>query len=309
MLLEIALLLLVGLAAPVEDAKPASGKPLRVVATIPDLADITREIGGERVEVSCLARGTQNIHAVNLQPSHLVAMRRADVFIEVGLSLEHAFVPGILMSSRNRKIEPGLPGFIQCSTGWEAINVPPQVDRGIAADVHPMGNPHMNLDPRAGRFFAERILEGLSAVEPASREYFVQRHGDYVRRLAVAEERWSKLGARLKGKKVVTYHRDMVYFARAYGIEVVDNVEPQPGVPPTARDLAETIKIMKQEGVGVVLSAKWSNNQNTRFVAEKAGARVVEVPLMVGGVSRTETWIGMMDFLHEELVNALAPED
>ena len=286
-------------------APGALGAQLKVVATIPDLADIAREIGGPRVEVMSIAKGTENIHSVSIKPSHLAAVNRADLLIQVGLSLEHAYVPGLLEKGRNKRIQPGSPGFVNCSVGWKAIDIPEEVDRGKAADIHLLGNPHMNLDPRGGAHMAQRILEGLERVDPKHAEEYQGRYRAYAARLDEAAARWAKLGARLKGAKVVVYHNDFTYFARHYGMEVVASVEPKPGVPPAPRDLARVVETMRKEGVKLVLTAKWSNNKDVRFVAEKAGAQVLEIPTMVYGVQGADTWIGMMDHLHTSLVAAL----
>jgi ABC-type Zn uptake system ZnuABC Zn-binding protein ZnuA len=280
---------------------------LRVVTTIPDLADIVREIGGDRVRVDSLAKGTMNIHSVPLRPSALVKVNKADLFVQMGLSLEHSFVPGLLMGARNRRIEPSAPGFVNCSVGWEAIDVPAEVDRGQTADIHPEGNPHFNLDPRSGRHMARQVLDGLVRVDPGSKDYYEERHAAYVEKLEAAETRWEAMAEKMRGTEVVTYHFDFDYFARSRGMVVVDTIEPKPGVPPAPRDLAQIIALMKEKGVKLVLTAKWSNNKSVRFVAQKAGARVLELPVLVGGVEGTETWIGMMDHLHDRLAAALAP--
>lgn len=285
---------------------PERAEPLRVVTTIPDLADLAHEIGGDRVKVVALASGTMNIHSVPLKPSALVQVSKADLFVQMGLSLEHAFVPGLLMGARNERIEPGAPGFVSCAEGWEAIDVPETIDRGRAADIHPEGNPHFNLDPRSGRHMAARILEGLVRVDPGSASEYEARHRAWLERLAAAEERWKPLAERLRGKRVVTYHTDFTYFARSVGIEVVATIEPKPGVPPAPRDLADVIATMKRERIDVVVTAKWSNGKSVRFVAEKAGARVLEIPIMVGGVDGADSWIGMMDLLHRSLADALS---
>jgi ABC-type Zn uptake system ZnuABC Zn-binding protein ZnuA len=286
----------------------AASAQLRVVATIPDLADVAREIGGDLVDVKTIAKGTENVHSVSIRPSDLVAVNRADVLIQVGLSLEHAYVPGLIEKARNKRILPGAPGFVDCSEGWEAIDVPDEISRGAAADVHPLGNPHMNLDPRAGRHLAERIREGLARADPEHAEAYAQNHAAYVRKLDVAEKRWAELGAKLKGAKVALYHRDFTYFARRYGMEVVATVEPKPGVPPSPRDLAGIVEVLRREEVKLVLTAKWSNNKDVRFVADKAGARVLEIPILVGGVAGADSWIDMMDVLHTSLVDALAKD-
>src|SRR6185436_1233781 len=193
--------------------------PLRVVTTLPDLADIAREIGGERVSVQSMYQGKENTHALTAKPSHLVAMSKADLFIQVGLSLETSFVPGLLESARNKRIQPGAPGFVTVSAGWEPLDVPTSVSRK-AGDVHPQGNPHMNLDPRAGEFMADRILAGLVAVDPNNRSYYEQRHADYVKRVRAAKARWDSMGEGWKGKKVVVYHQEYDYLTAYHGIEI-----------------------------------------------------------------------------------------
>ena len=297
-------------AAPAPASGPEGGDdPLKVVATIPDLGDLVTRIGGDRVEVTTIAKGTENVHAVVLKPSHLVAVNRADVFLEVGLALEHAFVPGLIERGRNQRILPGSPGFVNVSQGWEPINVPETVDRSQAVDIHLMGNPHINLDPAAGRHMARRILDGLVAVDPESADGYRARHAAYLEELAKAEERWAERAKAFRGRKVVLYHNDFNYFALRYGMEIVDTIEPKPGLPPKPRDLAETIGLIREEGVELILTAKWSNNKNTRFVAEKSGARVLEIPVMVNGVAGADSWIGMMDYLHDELARIFAPDE
>ncbi len=281
---------------------PASASPdkLKVVATIEDLADIVRTIGGDRVDVTTIARGRENLHQVNTRPSHLVAMSRADLFVQVGLSLETAFVPGLLENSRNEKIQPGAPGFVNCSQGWSALEVPGAISRK-SGDVHPQGNPHMNLDPRGGKQIAERVFEALCRLDPASKAAYQTRFDDYSKQLAHAAERWARIGSDWRGKKLVVYHQEYNYLAATYGIEIVGSIEERPGIPPTPNHLAELVARMKRDNVRVIATATWSNGREVSEVARATEARVVELPNQCGGARGTETWIGMMDVMHEKL--------
>lgn len=289
---------------PLASAGPA--ERLKVVATIPDLADLVREIGGERVEVSSIARGLENLHAVSAKPSHLVALSRADLFVEVGRSLEVGFVPGLLENARNERIKPGAPGFVNVSEGWESLDVPVELSRK-AGDIHPQGNPHLNLDPRAGLHMAERVLAGLVRVDPASKDAYQARFEAYAKRLAEAEARWKTAGAAWKGRKVVVYHQEYGFLALAYGIEILASIESKPGIPATPNHMAEVIGTMKAQGCKVIVSAPWSNNSDVARVAEATGAVVVELPNQCGGMKGAESWIGMMDVIHERLGKALGP--
>lgn len=289
--------------SPAFASTPATAAPLKVVATIEDLADIVRTIGGDRVEVTTIARGRENLHHVATRPSHLIAMNRADMFVQVGLSLETAFVPGLLENSRNEKIQPGAPGFVNCSQGWTALDVPAVLSRK-AGDVHPQGNPHMNLDPRAGKQIAERVFEALCTIDPRSKDAYQKRFDDYSKQLADAGERWAQMGKAWQGKKIVVYHQEYNYFAAAYGIEIAGAVEERPGIPPTPNHLAELVERMKADKVSVIATATWSNNREVAEIAGATHARVAELPNQCGGLPGTDTWIGMMDVLHKRLQEA-----
>jgi len=292
-------------AVPIPAAPPATLDKLKVVCTIQDLADIVKEVGGDRVDVTTIARGKENLHQVQARPSHLIAVSRADVFVQVGLSLETAFVPGLLEGARNDKIQPGKPGFISMSEGWNPLDVPVSLSRQ-AGDVHPQGNPHMNLDPRAGRHMADRVLAGLSAVDPRSKDAYTKRHDDYLLRLSAAEERWTGMAKSWAGRKIVVYHKEYDYLADAYGMTILGSIEVKPGIPPTPNHIAELVEAMRRERADAVLTAIWSNNDNVKQVAEAGHAMIVELPNQCGGVPGTETWIGMMDVLHQRLADAFS---
>jgi ABC-type Zn uptake system ZnuABC Zn-binding protein ZnuA len=278
----------------------ASAERLDVVATIPDLADLVQEIGGDRVEVTSIARGKENLHAVVARPSHLVAMSRADLFVEVGLSLEVGFVPGLLEGARNRRIRPGEPGFVNVSEGWTPIEVPTDLSRR-AGDIHPQGNPHLNMDPRAGKHMARKIFEGLVRVDPGSRALYQERFDALDRRLDEAMARWTASAQSWKGQKIVVYHLEYNYLAAAHGLEVVGSIEAKPGIPPTPNHIAELIADMKAAGCKTILTAIWSNNNDVARIAEKTGAKIVELPNQCGAMKGAETWIGMMDLVHQRL--------
>ena len=283
----------------------ASAAELDVVATIPDLADIVEEIGGNRVEVQSIAKGTENDHAVSVRPSAIVAANRADLFVQMGLSLEHAYVPGLLSTARNKDIRPGAEGFLDVSTGWEPIQVPASLDRSQGTDLHPAGNPHFNLDPRGGRHIADCVLQKLIELDPDGRATYEARHADYVRRLDAARAHWDEIGKTwLRGLKVVEYHASFDYLTAYHGMEVVGTLEPKPGIAPTPKHLATMIRTMQEKGVRIILTASWSNNRDVAEVAKQTGALVVEIPTMVHGAKGTDTWIDKMNLIHERIAEA-----
>jgi ABC-type Zn uptake system ZnuABC Zn-binding protein ZnuA len=293
------------LGSPFAGASTVPADKVKVVATIPDLADVAEQIGGRRVDVTTITRGRENLHAVTARPSHLVAMSRADVFVQVGLSLETAFVPGLLEGARNKDINPGAPGFVSVSEGWQPIEVQPSLSRR-AGDLHPQGNPHMNLDPRAGEFMAKAIRDGLVRVDPGSESLYEQGYKAYLQKLAQAKQRWDEVAKGFRGRKIAVYHMEYNYLARYYDMEIAASIELRPGIPPTPNHLAQVIADMKQNGVKVILIAPWSENSSVKRVAEATGAKIVEVPNQAGGMPGADTWIGMMDLIHTKLAAATA---
>lgn len=272
-------------------------RPLRVVTTIPDLADLARRIGGARVTVESLATSGQNLHAVRVKPSHLVAMSRADVFVQVGLSLEHAWVPGLLEAARNRAIAPGGKGFVDAGAGFPTIDVPKSLDRAQGVDVHPAGNPHVNLSLAGGPHLAANVLAGLSRVAPAHAEEFAANHAAWLREFEASRARWQAIAdaVRAKGAAVCIVHREFDYLLRDLGLELAATLEPKPGVAPTPAHLADVITKVRARGVIAVVTAAWSNDAAVARVARESGAPTLELPLMVGGTSETGTWLGLID--------------
>lgn len=284
------------------DAAPLApvADKLKVVCTLPDLADITREIGGDRVDVSSIYKGHENTHALTAKPSHLVAVSKADVFVQVGLSLESSFVPGLLENCRNEKIAPGKPGFVNVSEGWEALDVPTAITRKDG-DVHPQGNPHMNLDPRAGAHIARVVHDHLVAVDPGSKAGYDQRYEAYSKKLDEAAQRWAAASKDWKGRRIVVYHKEYDYLAARYGLVIQGSIESKPGIPPTPNHVAELVDSLKKTPGAPILTAEWSNNETTAQIARESGSKIVVVPNMCGGEVGAETWIGMMDLLHQRL--------
>jgi zinc/manganese transport system substrate-binding protein len=281
---------------------------LDIVATTPDLADVVREIGGDRVKVKSICRGKENVHAMRPVPSDLVALSKADAVVLQGLALEATWLPPLLLNARNRKLEPGKSGYIVVSEGWEAIQVPESLSR-FGGDLHPFGNPHMNIHPGAGRHLAGTILDGLSAVDPDSAELYEANHAAYLKRLDEAEARWAEVAPLLKGRKIVVYHQEFDYLTWLYGMDQVATIEVKPGIPPTGSHLARVIRTMKEDDAELIITAVWSNNKQVRNVSQKTGVQVVELPTMVGGAPGADTWIDMMDLIHRRLAGAFQPAE
>src|SRR5713101_6333136 len=268
---------------------------IRVVATIPDLADMARNIGGDLLEIKSLATGIEDIHAVPMKPSFVALLNRADILLLMGLEVEHAFLPGLFEVARNPKIQRDAPGYIDCSVYVTPLEVPTRIDRALG-DIHPMGNPHINLDPMLGKAMVRAIADGLSRNYPEHAAIFRRNAAAYTAKLDEAIARWKREAAPLKGKKIVSYHPDMVYFVERFGMEQFGTIEIRPGVDPTPSHVADLIERMRQARVGIVVRELHYPASLATTVAQQTGAKVVELPAMVGGVPEAKDYISFIDY-------------
>jgi ABC-type Zn uptake system ZnuABC Zn-binding protein ZnuA len=278
---------------------------LEVVATTADLAAVARAVGGDDVDVSALARPTEDPHFVDAKPSFIRLVNRAQVLIEGGASLEAGWLPPLLDSARNARIALGAPGRVVAATGIALREVPTQLDRSMG-DVHPQGNPHFMLDPVAAKTVAQSVETAFCAVDGSrchDYEAGLRRFRDDVdARLAT----WRAALAPFKGTKVVTYHKDFDYFFDRFGMEVLDTLEPKPGIPPSPTHLAELIPKMRAERVRLVVIEPYRERGNPEFVAQNTGARVLVLPAMPDGKDAPD-YLALIDQDVQRLAAALAP--
>ena len=283
---------------------------IKVVATVPDLAWVAGEIGGNRVKVYTLARGGQDLHSVRARPTFLLKLKRADLFLELGLDAEHAWVPPLLFACRNPKVQPDGAGFVNCSIGIKPLEVPSTISRKEAADLHPLGNPHYNLEPGNMKIVARNILEGLCRVDPGSSKFYRKRFEGLMEKFKKKEEYWDALAKDLKGLKVVTYHRSWSYFAGRFGIKVIGTIEPKPGIEATPSHLARLIETIKKEKVKIIIREPYYSEKLPSWIAERTGARVVTLPNTSGWRDTAKTWFQLMDYILKSLRRAAGlPEE
>src|SRR5712691_8183721 len=273
----------------------AQGK-LNVVTTTEDLGAIAREIGGDKVSVTPLAKGYQDPHFVDPKPSFILAVSRADVLIVVGREMEIGWLPPLLSSSRNGKIQPGAKGYLDPSPSVRILEIPTaQITRAMG-DVHPFGNPHYWLEPGNGRKIAQAIRDKLSENAPANAAYFAQRYTDFDMRLAAAEKKWDATMAPYKGTKIVTYHRSWPNFVERFGLETIGYVEPKPGIPPSPSHTLELIDEMKRQGVKLILVEPYFDQKTPQAIASQVGGKVLILAPSVGGTKEASDYIQLFEY-------------
>jgi ABC-type Zn uptake system ZnuABC Zn-binding protein ZnuA len=269
---------------------------VKVMTSTQDLAAIVSEIGGDKVTVEALARGYQDPHQVEAKPSFVIKLHSADLLVVVGRELEVAWLPPLITQSRNSKIQPGNPGYLDASSTVRILDLPTgQITRAMG-DVHPQGNPHYWLDPNNGRQIAKAIQGKLTELSPSDAAYFAQRYGDFDKKLAAAETRWKATLAPYKGTKVVTYHRSWSNFAEAFGLDVIGYVEPKPGIPPSPAHQLALTQEMKRQNIRLIIVEPYFDLKTPNAIARDTGAKVLVVPPSVGGVKETTDYIRLFDY-------------
>lgn len=278
---------------------------LNVVATTPDIASIAKEIGGDRIDLTTLAKPTEDPHFVDAKPSFILKLNRADVLLEGGAELEIGWLPALLDQARNTKLS-GPPGHVKCSDGVQLLEVPSTLDRS-KGDIHAAGNPHFLVDPVNAKIAAKNIADSFCSLDSKSADAYRANLKKFSDALDAKIAEWQKIMAPYKGKQIVAYHNSWLYFGRRFGLVIDLFLEPKPGVPPTPTHLAEVITKMRSDNVHVIIVDPYLNRRTAETVASKTSGAVVDVTQFPGGVKGTEGgYIQLLDYLVNSEAHALA---
>jgi ABC-type Zn uptake system ZnuABC Zn-binding protein ZnuA len=281
-----------------------SAAQLKVVTTIPDLKSIAEYIGGDRVDAFSIAMGYQNPHFVDPKPSYILKLSKADVFITVGLDLETGWVPALLNSARNPKIQKGGEGYIDASVNIPLLQVPSSVNRG-EGDIHIYGNPHYWLDPLNGKIIAQTIANTLSRLDPEHRNQFMANLKSFTTLIDGKMKEWESKLAKYRNTKVIAYHNEWPYFEQRFGLKIVDFLEPKPGIPPTPSQLTKVIGTMKREKIKVIINSPYFTAESADLAARNAGGIVVTLATSVGAFPGIATYTDLFDHNVAQIIAAI----
>jgi zinc/manganese transport system substrate-binding protein len=302
---RLGLVLVAGLVVAGSLAEPghAAGK-IRVVASFPDLKALTEAVGGDLVDIDVLARGDQNPHDIEIRPSLMVKLRRADLLIRNGIEGD-PWVEPLLQGAGNGNLFRGQSGHVDASRGISVLGIPQgPVDRS-RGDVHPDGNPHYTLDPANASTVTATILEALVRLAPEQRPRFEAQRREFLARLDAALARWQAALAPSHGARVVTYHDTWVYFLNRFGLVSAGTVEDRPGIPPSPTHVAELIRTMKAQGVRALVYEPWADLRLIERMAQDAGIRAVALAPAVGATRQATSYLDMFEFNVNALAQAL----
>jgi len=279
---------------------------LKVATSLTDLASVAQFVGGKHVTAQSLCKGYEDPHFVPAKPSLMKAIQNADVYISTGLELDGGWLPLVLPGSRNPKIQPGAKGFVDASQGVDVLEKPTGTVSRAEGDVHPLGNPHYYLDPKALEVVAGHLAEVFSGLDPANAADYAANAKQFSEKMDASLEKWQKEMEPYKGASIVPYHRNFIYFADRFGLKLFSTVEPKPGIPPSPHYIADLAESMKKSGVTVIVYQPYYNADASNQVAQKAGGVAVEVPTEVGGVKGADDVFSKFDTLVSSIVGALS---
>jgi zinc/manganese transport system substrate-binding protein len=278
-------------------ATPSFAK-IGVVATLPWIGSIASDIGKDRVNVTALVKPNQDPHLIEAKPSMILACRKADIIMYNGLDLEIGYLPLLIESSRNPRLQPGQKGNFNCSQYMTVIEKPTAVDRSLG-DVHPLGNPHYHLSPvNIGRV-AMGVAQALAQVDPGNADFYRANENAFQERLSRKMEEWNRIAP--KGKKFIAYHKFFEYLARDFGFQIVGYIEEKPGIPPSAAHVARLVDLITKQKPDAILSTGYYERKAPDYLSGKTGVRLVILPHDVGSTPQAKDWFGLMDQVLELL--------
>jgi zinc/manganese transport system substrate-binding protein len=273
---------------------PAAAR-VRVVASTTDLGSIASTVGGEAVDVLAIAKPGADVHRIEVLPSSMVRVAKAQVYLKVGLGLD-LWADQIIDGSRNPELV-----IVDCSEGVEVLDKPAGRVDASRGDVHPNGNPHYWLDPRNGGVVARRVAEALARVEPDQAAAFQSRAEAFATRCDSVRAQARARTENLPARTIVTYHASWVYFASALGLQIAGTVEPVPGIPPTGRHLDELVQLIRGRKVTVLFQEPYFSSDAGEFLARQTGIRVVKASPSADDV-RAASYLEHFEFLVSALL-------
>ncbi len=282
----------------------ANAGSVKVVTTITDLKSIAELIGGNKVSVMSIASGYQNPHFVDPKPSYIINLSNADLFVTVGLDLETGWSPQLLTSSRNNKIQRGAAGYVDASAGVTLYQVPSSANRA-EGDIHIYGNPHYWLDPMNGKVIARNIANGLERVDPANKATYESNFQAFINKIDTKMKEWQAKMAPFKGSKIIAYHNEWVYFETRFGLQIVDFMEPKPGIPPSPSQLVKVIKEVKANNIKVIISSPYFTTSSSDVVSKQTGAQKLTLATSVGAFDAVRNYFDLFDYDINQLTAVL----
>ncbi len=274
---------------------------LNVVTTYPYIASIVEQVGKDKVNVFALAKGEWDPHTIIPKPSFIAKLRKADILILNGAQLEIGWLPPLMRQANNPKIQVGTPGILDLSKHVELIEVPAAISRA-QGDVHPDGNPHFHLDFTNIPKIATAIAHKLSEIDPVNKTTYEQNNNAFLEKFYQKEKEWTAALEKLKGTKVIEYHKNYDYLLRRVGLQLVGTIEPVPGISPTSRHIETLEKIISSNDVKYILQDVYHPDDASKYLSSKHKIKMIIIPHDIGSVSNTNNIFEFYDEIVRRLI-------
>lgn len=261
---------------------PFSANAIEVFACEPEWAALVQELAADNATITTATSAFQDPHMLQAKPSLIAATRRADLVVCTGADLEIGWLPLLLRRSGNQHIQPGNPGYFLAAEFVRRLEIPASVDRSMG-DVHPQGNPHVHLRPRNIERVAKALAERLVEIDPANRDSYQANATAFLERWEQATDAWEQRAAPLAGMRLVSHHRSFSYLADWLDLDVVATLEPKPGIPASGAQLARLLEQLTPNPPDAIIRAPFENEKAARWLSERLGSPVIELPFTVGG--------------------------
>jgi zinc/manganese transport system substrate-binding protein len=271
---------------------PAQAK-LKVFACEPEWGALVTELAGDKVDLDVATTALQDVHVIEAKPSLIAKARSADLVVCTGAGLEIGWLPQLLRQSGNTKVASGAGSFMAASQ-VKTLEKPTALDRANG-DVHPEGNPHIQMDPRRVLIVARRLDDRLAQLDPANAAVYKQRGADFEKRWLAAMVKWKAEAAPLVGRKVVVHHISWVYLWDWLGMQQIGALEPKPGVPPTAAHMSQLVATTKNANTLAIVRAAYQDAKPANWLSDRTGVPAVALPFSVGGDAQSKDLFGLFD--------------
>ena len=256
---------------------------VNIFACAPEWGVLAQEVGGDKVKIYTASNANQDIHYMRAKPSLLAAMRKADLVICSGASLEIGWLPILLNKAGSNQVQEGGLGSIMAADYVPLLGVMQEKADRSMGHVHPEGNPHVHLDPNNILIISKVIAERLAEIDTANARVYKENQNSFEGGWTQAITQWQSDVKALKGKKIVVYHKSWTYLLNWLGIKNIASLEPKPGVPPTAAHLEKILNDIQGENVIGVLVAPFESEKAAKWLSEKANIPIIKLPFTVGG--------------------------
>jgi len=270
---------------------------IKVVTTTTVIYDLVKNVGGDKVEVDYLSRGDQDVHFLEVLPSYMMKLRKADIFFQIGLQLE-MWAPQLVDGSRNSSLK-----IVYLSDSITPKEVPTTKVDASQGDVHPQGNPHYWLDPYNAKAMAEVIYLELTLLSPENKSYFKKNLDAYLLKLDKKIAEWERKMSQLKQKDIIFFHSSWIYFTDRFGLNIAGYVEPKPGIPPTPSHNADIIQLIRKKNIKLIVTEVFYSDNAPKQIASMTGVKILKVPTQVYGLENIKSYIEMMDYIVNQIAN------